>query len=272
MMKLAFSTLGCPSWSWDEIFATAKDMRIDGIEIRGMENEMYAPKIRIFSEQNAAATLKRMESAGMEFAALTSGAALGMPDSRENGMREARDYIDLAARIGVPFVRVMITFSAGPVEADLNQARELYLELCDYAASKGTCVLIETNGLLADSARMKEFIAGANPAGSGVLWDIHHPYRFYGESPEETFANIGERIKYTHVKDSVMHEGKVVYRMMGYGDVPVFDALKVLSDSGYQGFITLEWVKRWNQELQEPGIVFYHYVNYMEYLMDQLES
>ena len=42
-MKLAFSTLGCPNWQWREIFATAKDLGVDGIEIRGIENEMYAP-------------------------------------------------------------------------------------------------------------------------------------------------------------------------------------------------------------------------------------
>ena len=247
-------------------------MRIDGIEIRGMENEMYAPKIRIFSEDNVPATMARMASAGLEFSELTSGAALGLPDSRENGFREAKDYIDLAARLGVPFVRVMPTFSAHPMPADLTQAKELYLELCDYAAAKGACVLIETNGLLADSAQMKKFMEGTDPKGGGVLWDIHHPYRFYNESPEQTFANIGEHVKYTHVKDSVMHEGQVSYRMMGYGDVPVLDALKVLSDNGYDGFITLEWVKRWNQELQEPGIVFYHYMNYMEYLISQLEG
>ena len=271
-MKLAFSTLGCPSWSWDEIFATAKDMGIDGIEIRGMENEMYAPKIRIFSEANREATLARMKGAGLEFSALTSGAALGMPDSRENGFREAIDYIDLAARLGVAFVRVMPTFSADPMPADLELAKKLYLELCDYAAQKGTCVLMETNGLLANSLEMKKFMEGTNPSGGGVLWDIHHPYRFYQESPEATYANIGQYVKYTHVKDSVMHDGKVSYRMMGYGDVPVFDTLKVLGDNGYKGYITLEWVKRWNQELQEPGIVFYHYMNYMEYLISQLES
>jgi len=35
-MKLAFSTIGCPEWSWNEIMEAAIDMRIDGIEIRGV--------------------------------------------------------------------------------------------------------------------------------------------------------------------------------------------------------------------------------------------
>ena len=269
-MKLAFSTLGCPNWQWREIFAAAKDLGVDGIEIRGIENEMYAPKIRIFDESNWPATRKQLEDAGLRLTQLTSGATLGMPDSPEAGRREAMDYIDAASRLGVPYIRVMISPQPQPEPVDLEAARKLYLELCDYAKPRGVRVLAETNGVLADSRVMREFVSDADPESSGVLWDIHHPYRFFGESPEYTFRHIGPYVRNTHVKDSVYKDGKLSYRMMGYGDVPVFDALKVLKAADYQGFITLEWVKRWNQELQEPGIVFYHYVSYMQYLMEQI--
>ena len=58
-MKIAFSTLGCPGWSWDEIFATAKDMGLDGIEIRGVGNEMFAPKIKALDEAHIGRTRER---------------------------------------------------------------------------------------------------------------------------------------------------------------------------------------------------------------------
>ena len=70
----------------------------------------------------------------------------------------------------------------------------------------------------------------------------------------------------------MLQDGKLTYLMMGYGDVPIYDALRILDGAGYQGFVTLEWTKRWNKELQEPGIVFYHYVSYMKYLLDELEK
>ena len=110
-MKLAFSTLGCPNWSWDEIFATAKDMGIDGIEIRGIENEMYAPRIRIFDEENREATLARLRKADIALTQLTSGACLGMPEGPGSASQEVRDYVDMAAKLGVPYVRVMISSS-----------------------------------------------------------------------------------------------------------------------------------------------------------------
>ena len=64
----------------------------------------------------------------------------------------------------------------------------------------------------------------------------------------------------------------VSYRMMGYGDVPVFDAMQILADGGYEGYITFEWLKRWFPDLTEPGIVFAHFASYMTYLFSQLEK
>mgnify|MGYP002798133703 CR=1 FL=1 len=51
-MKLSLSTLGCPGWSWNEIFATAKDLGMNGIEVRGVANEMFAPAIPVFNQGN----------------------------------------------------------------------------------------------------------------------------------------------------------------------------------------------------------------------------
>lgn len=272
MMKLAFSTLGCPNWPWKEIYAAASDLKIDGIEIRGIENEMYAPRVRIFDEQNRAATLAQLEGAGIALTQLTSGATLGMPDSPSAGRQEVLDYIETAHKLGVPYIRVMISPRPGPEPVEMEQAKSLYLELCRAAKEKNVCLLVETNGALADSRVMREFMAGTDPDSAGVLWDIHHPYRFFHETPEYTFGNIGQYVRNTHVKDSVFQDGKLTYRMMGYGDVPIFDALRILHRAGYQGYVTLEWTKRWNKELQEPGIVFYHYVSYMNYLMEELEK
>ena len=268
-MKLAFSTLGCPGWSWNEIFATAKDLGLQGIEIRGIENEMYAPDIKVLQPKYIDETLAKAARANMELPMLTSNACLGYAGNMD-GLAEAKAYIDLAQKMRTPYVRVMVTPVAAPEPADLDQAKRLYGELCAYGKDKGVTPLIETNGLLADSKTMKAFMEGADPACSGVLWDIHHPYRFCGESPEETYGNIGSWVRYTHVKDSVMKDGAVSYRMMGYGDVPVMDALEILHGHGYEGYITLEWLKRWCPDLQEPGIVFSHFTNYMSYLLKQL--
>ena len=49
-MKIAFSTVGCPEWSWNDIYIMAKDLGYNGIELRGLENEMNLLKARPFTD------------------------------------------------------------------------------------------------------------------------------------------------------------------------------------------------------------------------------
>lgn len=270
-MKLCFSTLGCPGWSWEDIFATAKDLGLDGIEVRGIGKHIYVPHAKPFLPQNLAKTLGQLNDAHMVLPVLSSSAVLGVQGQMEQGVREAYEYIDLAQKCNAPYVRVMITEKAAPgSKVDVAACVENYRKVCEYGASKGVMPLIETNDVLADSVRMAEFLAEVNHPNMGVLWDVHHPYRFYHETPKLTYQNIGKYVRHIHVKDSIFTDNQVQYRMMGYGDVPIFDTLSLLKEHGYQGFISLEWLKRWNEELQEPGIVFSHYVSYMQFLLEQI--
>lgn len=267
-MKLAFSTLGCPDWSWGEIFAAAKDLGYDGIEVRGVAGEMNAPNIPDFVPENRTAVLEKLDKSGLAISMFTSGACLGLGKIDEN-IDEAKDYINLAAAMGVPYVRVMITNITYPTKANLNEAKNAYLEICKHAKKKGVISLIETNGILANSETMATFLEGCDPQSSGVLWDIHHPYRFYEEVPATTYQNLKNWIRYVHIKDSIMENGQVKYRMVGFGDVPIKEVVTVLKQNGYTGYLSLEWVKRWCPELEEAGIVFSHYLSQMRYVISK---
>lgn len=270
-MKLAFSTLGCPGWSWEEIYATAKDLGLQGIEIRGIESEIFAPQTKPFKPVNIEKTLDMLKRLKLEIPMLTSGAYLFDEDKHDEALNEAKAYIDLAEKIGTPFIRVLGDKDGAPgLKRNLEKVKALYQKICDYALGKNISPLIETNGVLADSKVMASFIKAVGRSNAGVLWDIHHPYRYFGESPETTLNNLDGSIKYIHIKDSVMKDGQVSYRMLGYGDVPVLDCLKQLKKNGYDGYVSLEWVKRWCPDLQEPGVVFSHYINYMSYLIRQI--
>ena len=65
-------------------------------------------------------------------------------------------------------------------------------------------------------------------------------------------------------KDSVMTEsGAVSYKMMGEGDIPVYEMLEELKKNGYCGYVSLEWIKRWASHLSDAGIVFPKFADYM---------
>ncbi len=266
-MKLSFSTLGCPRWTFKEVVTTAKDLRLDGVEIRGIGDTINAVDIAEFSDDKIEATKERLATLGLEIPSLTSGAVLAVRDKAQVSFMEACDYIDLASKLGVKFIRVMGTGEPHITKGDFHLAAGLYRQLCDYAEKKGVTPLIETNGELANSKEMLDFLNTAGGSNMGVLWDVHHTVRFGEESPIDTFAALGSYIRHVHVKDSVIRGSKTEYRMMGYGDVPVEDAINLLKRVGYEGFVSLEWVKRWNPDLQEPGIVFAHFKNYMDSLI-----
>lgn len=265
-MKFAFSTIGCPEWSWKDMIATAKDLGYDGIEIRGIANELYVPKTTPFLPENIAATKKLLKEKNLEISMLTSACSFHNKNTIARHMAGGREYIDLAHEVGVPFIRVMCEQTADPqMDIDLAFVSENYAKLAEYAKGSGVTVLMETNGALANTKKMKSFIAPLEAQGLpvGVLWDIHHPFRFFGESIQTTYDNIGEFVKYIHIKDSVMENGEVKYKMLGKGDIPNRELLIFLNNNHYKSYVSLEWVRRWNKDLEAAGIVFPQFIQYV---------
>lgn len=260
-MKISFSTLGCPDWSWMEILITAKDLGYDGIELRGVGREIYVPRLDPFLPHNIDSTNKLLKEKNIDISCLTSSCYLFDKD-RERYLAEGKEYIDTAARLKVPYIRVLGDKDPEPKSnIDRNQVVEMLVKLGNYAQNNNVTVLIETNGIYADSKVMLDLMLEVNHPRVGVLWDIHHPYRYFGESIKETYSRLKEYIHHVHIKDSHFVEEEIRYCLLGEGDIPVKDALKQLKEGSYDKYISLEWVKRWYYDLEEPGIVFSHFIN-----------
>ena len=263
-MKISFSTLGCPTWDFSDIIAMAKDLGYDGIEIRGVSNEMYAPNSGPFLPVNLQNTKALLENKGLEISCLTTGAFLFDKENNERYMKEAVDYISLAARLGVPYIRVL--GDAHPFAGeniDLEFVATNLRELDLFAEGKNVKVLIETNGVFADSKLLSEFIVKLNASNIGVLWDLHHPFRYIHESIADTYNRLKSFIKHVHIKDSVIQNEKVFYKMTGKGDIPIEEAIGLLNRDNYDGYISLEWTKRWNPEIEEAAIAFPPFIHYI---------
>lgn len=267
-MKLCFSTLGCPKLGFGEILSIAKDLSYDGIEIRGVLHTIDAPDIREFSSEKWESTQEKMRELGLEIPILTSACYLHVVEGFDNTLAMAKRYVDTAARIGTKYIRVLGDRNPAPerpVDDDMVAAR--LREIAEYAGKAGVEVLIETNGAYADSARLRAVIEAAGQKNIGVIWDINHPYRYFGEIPSQTYETLGDLICHVHMKDSTMENDRLVYHMVGQGELPVKQCIELLAKGGYQGYFSLEWVKRWEVTLEEPGIAFAHYVNFMKKYM-----
>lgn len=268
-MKISFSTLGCPDFPWSEIYSMAKDLGFDGIEIRGLGSDIFAVSAQPFKPEQRAKTIQKLREIGLEIPCLSSGSSLRFAEKKEETLKEIREYIALAHEIGTPYIRVLADLDA-PVRGEVNDdvVLDMLEILAPEAEAAGVTLLCETNGVYADTKRLRRLLDKANSPAVAALWDMHHPYRYFGEQPETTLENLNGYIRHIHVKDSVMVDGIVHYRMMGVGDLPIKHMLDVLADSGYDGFVSLEWVKRWAPDLMDAGIVFPHYAHYMHSWME----
>lgn len=272
-MKLAFSTLGCPDFDWADIYSMAKDFGFCGIEMRGLGDEIFSVNAKPFRKDNLPKTIEQLHKKHLEICCLSSGCALKFADRREETLQEIRSYIDLAAALHTPYIRILGDLTAAP-EGEVDDAVVLSAlqALIPYAEEHQVTLLVETNGVYTDTARLRALLNQIESDNIGALWDMHHPYRYAGETPEETVQHLGAYIKYTHVKDSVIQDGKTIYKIMGDGDLPMDAIMRALRSINYEGYISLEWLKRYAPDLSDPGIVFPHFANYMRQYMDSPED
>ncbi|MGI6678482.1 MAG: AMP-binding protein [Dehalobacterium sp.] len=263
-MKIAFSTLGCPDFSWTDIYSMAKDVGFNGIEIRGLGNEIFAVRAQPFTDDQIPQTVKKLADLQLEIPCISSGCCLRFKEKAQQNHEEILQYIELAAKLGTPYIRILADLEPHVTgEVDDQVVLDALRALIPFAEEKGVTLLVETNGVYTDTSRLCKLLDDAASDAVAALWDMHHPYRFAGEEPEKTVQNLGAYIKYVHTKDSVVENGKISYRMMGEGDMPIEDMLLALRSINYEGYVSLEWVKRWAPELSDAGVVFPNFANYM---------
>jgi fatty-acyl-CoA synthase len=263
-MKIAFSTLGCPDFTWPEIYAMAKDLGFDGIEIRGLGEDIYAVKAKPFTDEQLPQTIEKLKSLNIEIPCFSSGCCIKYKEREEENIKEITQYILLAAKMGAPYVRILADEKPYPEDqVDDDVVLQTLKRVIPIAEENNVTLLIETNGVYSDTSRLCELLNNAASDSVAALWDIHHPYRYANENPEVTVKNLGAYIQYVHVKDSAEEDGKICYKMMGEGDLPIHEAMLALQSINYEGYISLEWVKRWASDLSDAGVVFPQFENYM---------
>ncbi|MBQ8248710.1 MAG: AMP-binding protein [Clostridia bacterium] len=265
-MKIAFSTLGCPDFSWTDICSLAKDFGFHGIEMRGLGNNIFSVSDSPFCAKNLPKTKEQLRKLKLEICCLSSGCALRFADKHDEAIAELKEYIELAKELGTPYIRVLGDLTVAPT-TDFDD--ELVIEplklLAPIAEEAGVTLLVETNGVYSDTARLADVLSRVASDNVAALWDFNHPYRFKGELPETTITNLGAYIKHVHIKDSVMEGDEVVYKLVGEGDLPPMESyMDALRSLNYEGYISLEWLKQYAPDLSDAVIVFPHFAHFME--------
>ena len=265
-MKISFTTLSCPDWSWDKILDEAARLGYDGIEVRGADGEMFLPKARPFLPENIKETIEKLKAMGLEITDLGSSCEFQDPEKYNQYVDEGKAYIDLAQTLGVPYVRIFGNKIPDPAkkEETLERIASGVKELCSYCEGKNVTILLETHGDFPDLSNMMPVLEKVNSPYLGVLWDMDHTYRWYGEDIMEFFSKTSKYIKHVHVKDSKKIGDKFELCKVGEGDVPIGKFIGLLKESGYNGYLSLEWEKKWVPSLAEPEFVIPAYIEFIK--------
>lgn len=261
---LSFSTLGCPDWTFPEIVNFAVKHGYQGIEVRGIQRELDLTKSPVFSTGEARRiTGALMAEKGLRFVGLGSSAALHLPEGaeREKALSGAKQFIDLAAGINCPFVRVFPNnFPKGQEKkATLDLIVKGLVQLGDYAKEKNVTVLLETHGDVVRADDLLLIMQLAAHPQVGLVWDVANMWTVTKEDPVAVHRQLKKYIRHTHVKDAKLNDGKLSYTLLGEGDVPVFEAIRALNKGGYEGFYSFEWEKLWHPEIAAPEIALAYY-------------
>jgi len=264
-MKLAFSTLGCPEWSMEQILKAARRNGYDGVELRCYKGSLDLLKALAEFPGGPRGVCRQFQRVGLEICCLDSSVTLSAPEA---SAREGEQMIELALALGAPYIRVFGGKApAGERPADsFKRAAEKLARLGRRAAQRGLKVLVETHDAFSSGAQLATLLDAAGEEGVGALWDLHHPVRL-GEPPAETARLIGTRTWHVHVKDGKKTGG---YTLLGEGDISLPELVAELHKVGYKGYLSLEWEKAWIPELAGPEVAFPHAARYLSNLLAAL--
>jgi sugar phosphate isomerase/epimerase len=267
-MKIAFTTLGCPEWDLDTVVSKAAEYGFDGVDFRGLSDTLDVTLLSAFTT-GVSETKRKFTDAGLEVSGIGSSIRICDPDKVDGNLDEAKRTIAVARALGSERVRV---FGGGDPQGIGRQnaadvGRECMQAVLSLDGAKDLIWVFETHDHWIRSDDCSLLLQRIPDPAFGVLWDMGHTPRVASETPQETYAAIGRRICYTHVKDAVydpeselaMQDGWR-YVPPGQGQLPIAEAIAVLMDGGYDGWVVFEHEKRWHPELPEPEEILPQFV------------
>lgn len=250
--RIAFSTLAFPDADLATAVSLGRSWGYAGVELRLIDGELIdpamPPEARVRVKRTLAAA--RLPAVAVDTSIRLTGEQPGI---------ELLKFLELASDWEAPLVRVFggaLPGDSPARRAGLEAAARVLEAVAPAAERLGVAVGVETHDAFSASAVVAELLALVDSAAVGAVWDSHHPHRA-GERAADVWANLGQRMLLAQVKDARRDTGRVdgwQLVPLGEGEVPVRDMLALLSAGGYQGWVSVEWEKRWHPEIADAEL------------------
>lgn len=251
---------------------TVKELGADGVELLEFfwkDKEAELPKV-----------LEKARALGLTIGSFAIGNDLSHPDEAERKAQVAaiKDGVDTAVALGTNRLRVFAGHhNEVGYEKSLSWIIEGLKEGAAYAEPTGVVLCLENHGTMAGRAdQVKEIIEAVGSPALRANPDTGN-FRTVGEDSAEAVAALAPITSNVHFKDfrwakpeetEHVYEGlngsRVVGTAIGDGDVDLPKVVQILRDSGYDGFLTIEY-----EGGEDPATALPRSVNYTRGLLEE---
>lgn len=296
-MKIAGHTMGTPELTVTEAAALFSQMGLDAIEI--IFQDGY--KCALHSDTNdeeLKAMKEEFDSMSLEVSCIVSYASdynQPDPDRRRAACDDCRRCIHFAHRLGAGFIRIYGgSFLEG--EEGFDDKRKILVEamreLADEAKQYHIALVLENhfNTMTTGPEITYDIVREIDRDNVGILYDQANIGFLSGEDYQDCIRIQKEKIFYVHVKDYIMkkqgmkfsaasvshvdeEERAVATRIVGEGILPWEDILEELSETGYDGYLSLEYERRWHpMDIPEASVGMAKSAEYIRGILRRIEE
>jgi len=161
---------------------------------------------------------------------------VGQKDARPQ-VEAALRYIDLAAEVGCPLIRVFAG-NGGETRVVIESLRKI----APHATARGVTVCLESHDSHTDPKMLARVMSEVDHPNAGILWDVMHTQRQARFSMAEAHALLKPWIRHVHVHDGLNRLDVLRMVPMGSGDLDHRAVFALLKRSGYAGYVSGEWI------------------------------
>lgn len=257
MLKLAFSTLGCPAWGLEDVARAAREYGYAGVELRALGGGLDLLSRPEFQPGEVARTREWLAGQGLEVCCVDTSCTFDSPDEAER-LRQvelAGRHCELAAALGAPLIRVFP--DKVPEGATFGETRDRIgdsLREVARRAPRGVRVGLETHGDFASGPATADIMRRADHPNLCVIWDAANTFAS-GEALDVTARAVAPYLAHVHLRDArPMGQEHWTPVLAGRGLVPFGEVVAALGALGYRGYVSFEFEKYWHPEIEEPEV------------------
>jgi sugar phosphate isomerase/epimerase len=220
-----------PTMTLDDFIRLCADLNLDGTEL----TSYYFPKD--FNEDYLIHVKELTFRLGLDVSgtAIANDFCLPPGEKRSETLAHTRKWIDYAALMGAPVIRIFAgNVPSGDTEqAAIDRCAAGINESLEYAARKGVCLALENHGgITATPQQMLRIIEQVKESPwFGVNFDGGN---FQTADPYSDLARIAPYAINAQLKTEVAPSGKKE-------EADLARVVRILADAGYRGYIVLEY-------------------------------